>query len=87
MEKTPLRMCIACREMKPKEGMVRVVKNKLGEIFLDIKGNADGRGAYLCGNAECVKNCLKRKIFNKAFSCAVPPEIYQKLSEDYIEKQ
>ena len=36
----PLRMCIACREMKPKAEMTRVVRNADGEISPDPTGKA-----------------------------------------------
>lgn len=48
----PARMCIACREMKPKRDMLRIVKNAEGEIKLDFSGKAPGRGAYICNNGE-----------------------------------
>ena len=51
----PMRMCIACREMKPKQEMTRVVRNAEGEISLDPTGKAPGRGAYVCDNEECLK--------------------------------
>ena len=35
-KKIPLRMCIACRELKEKKAMLRIVKNQEGEIFLDF---------------------------------------------------
>lgn len=47
-KKIPLRQCIACRELKPKKEMLRIVKNKEGAIFLDFSGKAQGRGAYIC---------------------------------------
>ena len=49
-QKTPLRMCLGCSEMKPKKELVRVVKSKEGEISLDLTGKKSGRGAYICRN-------------------------------------
>ncbi|MFR4699417.1 MAG: RNase P modulator RnpM, partial [Christensenellaceae bacterium] len=46
-------MCIACREGKPKRELIRVVKNKEGEISIDTKGKAPGRGAYICPDMQC----------------------------------
>ena len=54
-KKIPMRMCIACREMKPKKEMTRVVKNADGEIFFDPTGKAPGRGAYVCADTACIK--------------------------------
>ncbi len=47
VKKTPLRQCIACRELKEKKAMLRIVKNAESKIFLDFSGKANGRGAYM----------------------------------------
>ena len=52
-KKIPLRMCLGCNEMKPKRELIRVVKNKDGELFVDLTGKLNGRGAYICKNREC----------------------------------
>ena len=75
-KKIPTRMCIACREMKPKLEMMRVVKNADGEIFADPTGKAAGLGAYICANPDCLKTLSKKKLLNKAFSTAVSEEVY-----------
>ena len=36
--KTPLRMCVGCREMKDKRELIRVVRSPEGEISLDPTG-------------------------------------------------
>ena len=75
----PMRTCIACREMKPKKEMHRVVRNADGEIFLDPTGKAAGRGAYVCGSEECMKKLNGKKLLNKAFSSDVPLAVYEEL--------
>lgn len=80
-KKIPMRMCIACREMKPKSEMTRVVKNVEDEISLDPTGKAPGRGAYVCNNEECLKKAIGKKLFNKTFSTNVAPEVYQGVEE------
>ena len=77
----PLRMCIACREMKPKAEMTRVVRNADGEISSDPTGKAPGRGAYICSNAECLKKLTGKKLLHKAFSANVDPEVYKGVEE------
>ena len=54
-KKIPMRMCIGCREMKPKRELIRVVKTSEGEIKLDTTGKVNGRGAYVCGSIDCLK--------------------------------
>lgn len=80
-KKIPMRMCIACREMKPKMEMTRVVKNAEGEIFADPTGKAAGRGAYICSSPECLNKLEKRKLLHKVFSTNVSEEVYENLGE------
>jgi len=84
VKKTPFRMCIACHEMKPKKEMIRIVKNKEGEISLDITGKKAGRGAYICDNLDCIKKLEKNKLINRTFSCEVSKEVYQKVEEEFL---
>lgn len=83
-KKIPLRQCLGCREMKPKKEMLRIVRNNEGEVFLDFKGKASGRGTYVCGNETCVDNCIKHKMLNKAFSCNISQEIYNSIKEAFL---
>lgn len=80
-KKIPLRKCNGCGEQKDKRELVRIVKNADGEISLDLTGKAAGRGAYICPDAECLKKARKSKRIEKAFECAVPSEVYDKLEE------
>ena len=83
----PMRMCIACREMKPKKEMMRVVKNADGEIFADPTGKAAGRGAYICNADGCLKKLGDKKLLHKAFSTNVAPEVYRGVEEDALGTQ
>ncbi len=60
-KKQPLRQCTGCGEMKPKKELVRIVKSPEGIISLDRSGKANGRGAYICRNAECYRKAVKAK--------------------------
>ena len=85
-KKVPMRTCIACRAEKPKLELVRVVK--FGEnISLDTTGKANGRGAYVCNDKECIAKLKKQKLLNRAFSCQVSDEIYDKIMEEFLGKQ
>ncbi len=83
-KKVPMRTCIACREMKPKQEMTRVVRNADGEIFADPTGKAAGRGAYVCANPECLKKVTGKKLLHKAFSTNVSAEVYLGVEEDVL---
>lgn len=82
----PMRMCIACREMKPKKEMFRVVKNADGEIYADATGKAPGRGAYICNDEACRKKLADKKLLHKAFSASVAEEVYKGVEEKTLEK-
>jgi predicted RNA-binding protein YlxR (DUF448 family) len=77
-----MRKCLGCNEMKPKRELIRVVRSPEGAISLDKTGKANGRGAYLCPAAECLKKLRKRKGLERAFKCPVPPEVYEGLEEN-----
>lgn len=81
-KKIPLRRCLGCMEMKPKNELVRVVKDKEGNIFLDLTGKAPGRGAYICKSTECFSKAGKAKRFEREFSMKIPDEILEKLEAE-----
>lgn len=80
-KKIPMRQCLGCREMKPKRELIRVVRQPDGGISLDFRGKAQGRGAYLCPDAQCLKKAVRSRALEKAFDCAIPEEIYSQLNE------
>ena len=86
-KKIPLRMCVACRELKEKRDMLRIVKNAQGEIFIDFSSKASWRGAYICNNPDCVKKLKKQRLLNRVFSCEVPAEVYSRIEEEYFGKE
>jgi len=81
-KKIPMRQCLGCREMKPKKELIRVVRSPEGNISLDFKGKASGRGAYVCPNSQCLKKAIKAKALERAFSTQIPPEIYEALEQE-----
>ena len=61
--KVPMRRCIGCMESRPKRELIRVVASPEGEVRLDPSGKANGRGAYLCPDPECVAKARKKNAF------------------------
>lgn len=80
-KKIPMRQCVGCREMHQKRELIRVVKSPEGEISLDFKGKASGRGAYICHSAECLKKARKARALERAFSLSIPDEVYDALEQ------
>ncbi len=74
-----MRMCVGCHEMKAKKELIRVVKSPEGEINVDLKGKAPGRGAYLCKNKNCVDLASKNRALEKTFSRKIEKAVYDKL--------
>ena len=74
-----MRQCLGCREMKPKKELIRVVRSPDGQISLDFRGKANGRGAYICPKNECLKKAMKAKALERAFSASIPLEVFEAL--------
>ena len=66
MKKVPMRMCVACREMKPKKELIRVVRTPEGDIVADSTGRKNGRGAYLCPTEACLNKAVKTRALERA---------------------
>ena len=79
--KKPQRMCMACREMREKRQLLRVVRTPQGELLLDEGGRAPGRGAYLCCENECWKKAQKSRAIERALGQKPSPELLQQISE------
>ncbi len=82
MQKERLRMCIVCREHSDKKELLRIVKNKEGQIFVDKTGKANGRGAYICKSKECLNKLKKSRGLNRAFKCEVSDDVYSMIGEE-----
>lgn len=81
-KKIPLRMCIGCREMKPKAELYRIVKTPDGNIVIDKTNKLSGRGAYICKCGDCLKKAEKINALAHTFSMAVDKEIYSQLAKE-----
>ena len=45
LRKIPLRKCLATGEQLPKQQLIRIVRNKEGQVAVDPTGKMNGRGA------------------------------------------
>jgi Predicted nucleic-acid-binding protein implicated in transcription termination len=75
-------MCLGCMEMKPKRELIRVVKNKEGEVFVDLTGKKNGRGAYICKNITCLEQAFKNKRLQKNLEIEINEDLYDSLKEE-----
>lgn len=80
--KIPMRMCTGCRERKPKQELIRVVRTPEGPIVIDRTGRKNGRGAYICrDNAACLEKAVKTRMLERSLEAAIDPEVYESLRE------
>lgn len=77
--KVPMRSCVVTKEKLPKQELVRIVRTPEGEIIIDERGKANGRGAYLKKDITVIDKAEKSKILNSRLEAEVPKEIYDNL--------
>lgn len=75
MTEVKSRRCVACNEYHNGKEMLRVIKKKDGKVIFDKSGKADGRGAYVCKNAECLELAIKSRGFDRSLHAEVPQEV------------
>lgn len=81
-KKIPQRMCLGCRQMKPKKELIRIVRTVDGKIEVDPTGKKSGRGAYFCKDPKCLEIALKEERLSKALDTSVSKETINRLKED-----
>ena len=79
--KIPQRKCIVTNELKPKKEMIRIVRNKEGEVFIDPTGKQNGRGAYISIDKEVLEEAEKNNVLEKVFKVKIDPSLYAELKE------
>ena len=82
IKKIPMRQCMGCNEHKPKNELLRVVRDPEGNISLDFKGKKSGRGAYLCFDLGCFKKARKSKRIDRVLECEIPEEVYDAMERE-----
>ena len=84
-KKIPQRQCMGCRERMDKRALIRVVRTPEGTVQLDFSGKLNGRGAYICPKAECLKKAQKTKSLERSLEVPIPEEVYGRLSREIEE--
>lgn len=75
----PQRMCTGCHEHRAKNELVRVVRSPEGEVSLDLTGRKNGRGAYICRSAECLKKARKQRALERALQQPISDELFEQM--------
>ncbi len=77
----PQRTCVACRTVRPKRELVRVVRTPEGSVAVDETGKQNGRGAYLCPTRACWETALSEGLLNRALRTNLTEEMKARLGE------
>ena len=75
LRRVPERQCVACRTLRPRDQLFRLVRLADGEVVLDNESRQHGRGAYVCQVRTCIDQAIRRGAFAKALRHRVPEEL------------
>ncbi len=80
-KKIPMRSCVVTKESLPKKELIRVVRDKSGNVTIDLTGKQNGRGAYLKKDLDVIKKAKTSKILERALDVTIPDSIYEELEK------
>ena len=78
-KKIPMRTCVITKEKLPKKELIRIVRNKDGEVSVDETGKQNGKGVYLKRDLEVVNKARSNKALNRYLECEVNDSIYEEI--------
>ncbi len=78
-KKQILRTCVVSKEVCEKKDLIRIVRTPEGNVIVDLKGKANGRGAYLKKSKDVILLAKKSKALDKKLEVSVPDSIYDEL--------
>ena len=78
-KKIPMRTCVVTKEKLPKRELIRIVRNKDGEVFVDETGKQNGKGVYLKLERSVIEKARSAKVLNKYLDIDVSDSIYEEL--------
>ncbi|HER7199256.1 TPA: YlxR family protein [Streptococcus pyogenes] len=79
VKKIPLRKSLVSGEIIAKRDLLRIVKTKDGQVFIDPTGKQTGRGAYIKLDNQEALMAKKKQVFNRSFSMDIPESFYDDL--------
>lgn len=79
IRKIPLRTCVVTKEKLEKKDLIRIVKNNNNEVFVDLTGKANGRGAYIKKDIDVLNTAKKTKVLERHLEVQISDEIYDEL--------
>ena len=79
--KIPLRTCVVTGEKLDKRDLLRIVKDKEGNVSVDLTGKKNGRGAYIKRDTNVLDEAIKMKSLARKLECDISNEVYEKIRE------
>ena len=76
----PSRTCVICRKARGKAELVRVVRAPDGPLSIDPTGRANGRGAYVCRDVDCLTRAGGRSGLGHALRSDVSQQLRMALA-------
>jgi predicted RNA-binding protein YlxR (DUF448 family) len=76
----PVRTCVGCRGEAGKAGLIRIVRGPDGSAAVDRTGQAEGRGAYVHNDPECINLARKKKSLERALKGSIHSELWAELT-------
>ena len=81
-KKIPMRMCVGCRESKPKRELIRVVRAPDGTVSMDPGGKKPGRGAYVCRQESCLMRAIRQKQLERQLEVQLTDDVAEALRQE-----
>jgi predicted RNA-binding protein YlxR (DUF448 family) len=81
----PERTCVACGRKIAKAELVRIVRTPDGPMVVDETGRQNGRGAYMCRQAQCWEKALTRRVLERGLRGPVASKDLSALQQYFIE--
>lgn len=82
VKKVPMRQCTGCGERKEKKNLIRIIRTPEEKIQVDFTGKKNGRGAYICNSADCLRLAQKRHALSRSLKTEIPAEVYEELVKE-----
>lgn len=77
--KIPLRSCVVTLEKCDKRDLLRIVKDKEGNVSVDLTGKKNGRGAYIKKDLAVLDQAIKKKSLERKLETTIPSEVYNEI--------
>lgn len=81
-KKIPMRMCVGCRESKPKKELIRVVRAPDGAVSMDPGGKKPGRGAYVCRQEACLNRAIRQRQLERQLEVQLTDDVAEALRRE-----